>query len=117
MQPKTVQMYIPRIDEIAKEFITRIGTKLDDKKETPADFLHEINRWSLESIGCITLNTRLGVIDDNNHDPRSQRIIKLVRQMFELTYEFDVLPSPWRYYKSKKFKELMACHDGLTEYN
>lgn len=117
MPPKTVHMYIPRIDEIVQEFITKIGTKLDDKAETPADFLHEINRWSLESIGCITLNTRLGVIDDNKHDPRSKRMIKLVRQMFELTYEFEILPSPWRYYESKKFKELMACHDGLTEYS
>lgn len=115
MQPKIVQIYIPRVDELVSEFVTRIKTKLDDKNETPANFLNELNRWSLESIGCITLNTRLGVMDDNNQDPRAKRIIKLVRKMFELTYQFEVLPSPWRYYKSKKFKELMAVNDGITE--
>lgn len=115
MQPKIVQIYIPRVDELVSEFMTRIKTKLDDKNETPANFLNELNRWSLESIGCITLNTRLGVLDDNNQDPRANRIIKLVRQMFELTYQFEVLPSPWRYYKSKKFKELMDVNDGITE--
>lgn len=115
MQPKTIQIYVPRVDDLVAEFMVRIKTKLDDKNETPADFLNEINRWSLESISCITLNTRLGVMDETNKDPRAKKIIQLVRKMFELTYQFEVLPSPWRYYKSKKFKELMAVHDGLTE--
>lgn len=114
MQPKTVRLYVTRIEEIADEFISNMKLKLDSKNELPDNFLGELNRWSLESIGYIALDRRLNVISDEKQDERSKKMIRLVRELFELGFEHDVLPSMWRIYKTPSFKRLMKVYDDLT---
>ena len=79
MQPKTVRLYVPKIEEIADEFIAKMKSKLNSKSELPDDFLNELNRWSLESVGYIALDRRLNVISDEEQDERSKEIIKVVK--------------------------------------
>lgn len=70
LQPKNVKLYIPRIDDVAKEFIEKIEANLDENHETPEDFLDFLNQWALESIGVIAVNTRLGVLNN----PKASKI-------------------------------------------
>lgn len=85
----------------------------DDKNELPGDFNQWLNRWALEMIGVLALDTRFGVLEkDISQD--SSDMIKYVREVFELTYQLDVLPSVWKYYKTPAFKRLMNVLDELT---
>lgn len=74
MQPKTIQLYIPKVDAVATEFMSQIDSILDSNNETPYDFLDNLNRWSLESLGCIALDTRLRVMGNKRQDLRSQKM-------------------------------------------
>lgn len=38
-----------------------------------------MNRWSLESIGCIALDTRLGILDPSKQNADAEVIIKVRR--------------------------------------
>ncbi|CAO1387441.1 unnamed protein product [Diamesa serratosioi] len=120
------------MDEIATEFMSQIESILDSNNETPDDFLDNLNRWSLESLGCMALDTRLGVMGNKRQDIRSQNMMKVItywfdkliilfsllqltRRMFILCSEFEITPSIWRYYETKRFKELMSIYDELTD--
>lgn len=47
----------------------------DDKQELPADFNEWLNRWALETMGVLVLDTRLGVLNKE----QSAEVQKLVR--------------------------------------
>lgn len=113
LQPKTVKSYIPQVDEIASEFLALVASTRDANNEMPANFSDSLNKWSLESIGCIALEQRLGVMVENNDDARL--LIKSIRDFFRLSYELDVMPSLWHYVETPKFKKLMQTFDNLTE--
>lgn len=76
LKPKTVQAYIPAIDDVAIDFIAKMKAIGDENGEMPANFGMELNKWSLESIAVIALDHRLGLIT-NDDDPESQKIIKV----------------------------------------
>lgn len=116
MQPRTVKSYIPLIDSIATEFIKKIPSLQDDKKEMPDNFSEYLNRWTLESIVAIALEKRLGLLDFNQLDPRAGKLMKTVRKIFEDGAEFEFKPSLWRWYKTKAFKELIGVYDDLTQF-
>lgn len=113
MQPKTVKIYIPQVDEVAREFVELSKANRDANNELPADFGHELNKWALESIGVIALDQRLGVLVGDNADARL--LIKSVKDFFQLSYELDVLPSIWKLVATSKYKQLMKVFDDLTE--
>jgi len=86
----------------------------DTNNEVPANFSDYLNMWSLESITCISLNRRLGILNENYHDENAEKLIKLIRQFFIASVDFEVNPTIWRYYETKAFKELLSIYDGLT---
>lgn len=49
----------------------------DAANEVPANFNDYANMWSLESIACITLNTRIGLMSDSHRDENGQKLIKV----------------------------------------
>ncbi|CAO1351187.1 unnamed protein product [Diamesa serratosioi] len=114
LQPRIAKMYIPRIDEISAEFVGIIAKKRDEKNEVPANFGDYLNKWSLESVTCIALDTRLNIMNDTSDDENSQKLIKLIRQFFVLGYDFEVMPSVWRVYETKAFKNLLNVYDEMT---
>lgn len=115
MQPKLVKSYIPTIDNIVKDFIANIPSIQDDKAEMPANFNEYLNRWSLESIAAIVLEKRLGLMNFQNITDDALKIVKVIRKILTLSVEFEMKPSLWKIYESKKFKELIQAYDDLTE--
>lgn len=118
LKPSTVSAYISTIDEIAIEFCDRIKTLRNQKNEMPANFLYELNKWALESIASIALDQRLHILDGQEDDQNSKaaQLIKSVDSFFSLAYELEMLPSPWKYIATPKYKKLMKVFDNLTEY-
>lgn len=62
LRPATVRSYVPKVDDIAREFVQKIQLLRDDKCELPADFGTELSLWALESIAMIALDRRLNVM-------------------------------------------------------
>ncbi|XP_055539547.1 probable cytochrome P450 12a4, mitochondrial [Wyeomyia smithii] len=114
MQPKVVKHYIDKVDEVAREFMEIMKNVRDEKNELPADYDQWLNRWALETIGVLALDTRLGVLNKTPSD-EAEQIVKSIRRFFELTYQLDFLPSMWRWIKTPKLQELMDTLDSLTE--
>lgn len=117
LKPATVNAYIPVVDEIAIEFSDRIKTLRDNQNELPANFLYELNKWSLESIASIALNQRLHILDVNKNDTnsKSSQLIKAVDDFFVLSFDMEFSPSIWRYIATPKYKKLMKVFDDMTE--
>lgn len=141
MQPKAVKSYVPVVQTIADEFVERIRQIRDDQFIVPADFGNETNKWALESISCIALNQRLELM--TNQDPQSdgQQLISVsdkgkyvstfygvnfllnypplqaVHDFFMLSFELEMKPSIWKYYKTPEYKKLIACLHKMTKYD
>lgn len=114
LQPKTVKMYVEKVDSVALDFLRKVYTlRNPETLEMPSDFGNELNKWALESIGVIALDSRLGVLMDDSED--GQQIIESVKNFFVLSYELDVNLSIWKYYKTPQFKKLMWTFDRMTE--
>ncbi|KAJ8930119.1 hypothetical protein NQ314_017115 [Rhamnusium bicolor] len=62
MQPRTAEQYIGHMDEVANELIENMKyfSMNDKNNEMPEDFQNELYKWTLESIGAISLDRRLG---------------------------------------------------------
>lgn len=52
--------------------------KRDANSEVPANFNDFMNMWSLESITCISLNVRLGILNANYHDENAEKLIQVL---------------------------------------
>ncbi|XP_026478439.1 cytochrome P450 12b1, mitochondrial-like [Ctenocephalides felis] len=102
MQIKVTRQYVGWIEEIANDFIKRLQTLLDAEGNVPQNFLTEVDRWSLESIARIAVDTRLGCLDDNLAEDSD-------------AYEIEILPSFWRYINTPKYKEMMQIFDCFTD--
>lgn len=117
MKPRNTVLYVPKIDEIAIDFINKkFLPLLDEKNETPSNFAGEFNKWALESICFIALNSRIGVLDEDvDKNKEATRFIEYIRDFFSLIYKLDVEPSIWRYVKTPTFHKLMRTMDGINE--
>ncbi|XP_034244416.1 probable cytochrome P450 301a1, mitochondrial, partial [Thrips palmi] len=98
LQPKTVRTYIGPIEDVTNCFLQRMQDMRDENGEMPKDFDNEIHKWSLECIGRVALDTRLGCLDpDLPADSEPQKIIDAAKfalrnvAVLELKFPF------WRY--------------------
>ncbi|XP_060518386.1 probable cytochrome P450 12a4, mitochondrial [Cylas formicarius] len=120
MQPRTAQMYVSSMDEVANDLIDNIRffSKTNENHQMPADFQNELYKWTLESMGVIAYNKRLGVLDRNSKkDSDGQKLISFSIQMFELMYKLDVLPSMWPYISTPSWRKYIKILDFLTQMN
>uniref|UniRef100_A0A182SG32 Cytochrome P450 n=1 Tax=Anopheles maculatus TaxID=74869 RepID=A0A182SG32_9DIPT len=115
MQPKIIQLYVDQVDAIAREFMSIVSGLRDGKSELPADFDQWLNRWALETVGVLALDTRLGVLKPEQ-STEAKAIIALVRNVFDLIYKLEFEPSLWKYFKTPTFKRLMKEFDNLTNF-
>ena len=77
LPPKTIQQYVPRVDDVSKLFIKTLVQKLDEKGETPSNTSDYLNMWSLESIANISLDTRLGIVSGEYKDEMAEKLIRV----------------------------------------
>ena len=87
----------------------------NEKSEMPGNFSEYLNTWSLESVSTIVLERRLNLLSGNSQDDRAKEFIKVIRNFFILSAEFESAVPVWKYYETKRFKQLMEVYDAITK--
>ncbi|XP_075168655.1 cytochrome P450 49a1 [Haematobia irritans] len=114
LQPQTARKYIPPLNDIATEFMQRIHEMRDENDELPGNFLHELYKWALESVGRVALDTRLGCLTPEGNE-ESQKIINCINTFFWAVPELELRMPLWRFYPTKAYKSFIKALDDFTE--
>lgn len=114
MQPRATKVYVPKIDDISMDFIRKIESLKDSNNQLSDDFLPLLKKWALESVCYISMDVRIGLLGEKEN-PEADKFVKTLIRFFEYTYQLDMLPSIWKYYKTPLFKKSMKNNDDMTE--
>ncbi|CAH1986316.1 unnamed protein product [Acanthoscelides obtectus] len=116
LQVQTVKKYIEPIEDVTKDFISKMLAMKDENGEMPSDFDNEIHKWALECIGRVALDTRLGCMDPHlPPDSEPQKIIDAAKYalrniaIMELRFPF------WRYFPTTLWTRYVANMDYFVE--
>ncbi|XP_017784364.1 PREDICTED: probable cytochrome P450 301a1, mitochondrial isoform X2 [Nicrophorus vespilloides] len=116
LQLQTVKKYIEPIEEVTEFFIQRMMEMRDRNEEMPDDFDNEIHKWSLECIGRVSLDVRLGCLDPNlRSDSEPLKIINAAKfalrniAILELKFPF------WRYFPTTIWTKYVKNMDYFVE--
>uniref|UniRef100_A0A336M4C2 CSON005232 protein n=1 Tax=Culicoides sonorensis TaxID=179676 RepID=A0A336M4C2_CULSO len=114
MQPNAVNTYIPKIDELTQELIKIVSKIRDENGETSPEFEKYINRWVVDSAGYMAFDMEIGALR-KTHGSNADELIETVEKATHLIYQLDLLPSIWRFYKTKKFYKCMTTQKRVAE--
>ncbi|CAK1589086.1 unnamed protein product [Parnassius mnemosyne] len=112
LSTSSAAQYTVPVAEVADAFVNRIRQIRDENLETPGDFLNEVNKWSLESLGLIALDTRLGCFE-SVEGSESQRLIDAVHTFFLSVGELELRAPWWRIYPTAMFRRYVAALDTI----
>lgn len=76
LKPEAVKSYVPAVDQVTRDFVSKIHTMRDGNLEMPTDFAREMGLWAIETIGVIGLDRRLGVLE-LNHSKEADLLIQV----------------------------------------
>ncbi|XP_068140583.1 probable cytochrome P450 12a4, mitochondrial [Drosophila tropicalis] len=114
MQPKNVRLYYKKMSLVNQDFVECIKAIRDPKTlEAPEDFLDYINRWTLESVSVVALDKQLGLLRKSGKDDQAMLLFRSLDDFFDLTADFEMKPSLWRYINTPKLKRLMKSLDNI----
>ncbi|KAL5285731.1 hypothetical protein ACFFRR_007420 [Megaselia abdita] len=116
MKTETIRQNIPKIEKIATEFVQKLPNLLDTTGKPTVSFNQEVKKWSVEQIGVLALNKRLGLLDSTKENKEALEFIKCMNDFFDISYEIEMRPPTWKYYESSRFKRLMKVFDQITEF-
>lgn len=77
LKPKVLKSYVPVMDEVSREFVSKIRSMRDTNGEMPANFLNELLLWVTESIWATALDRRMGAMHPN-HSDEAALLIKVI---------------------------------------
>lgn len=116
LQIKTVKRYVKPLESVTSDFLTRCMSLLDDKCELPADFDNEIHKWSLECIGLVALDTRLGCLSSNiAKDSEPQHIINAARYALRNIANLELKAPYWRWIPTPMWTRYVNNMDYFVE--
>ncbi|XP_053945324.1 cytochrome P450 CYP12A2-like [Anastrepha ludens] len=116
MNPKTTNVYAPKMNRVADEFLELIKRKRDSHThEMSSDFESYINYWAMDAVCLVALDTELGMINNSADHPKAKAVIDGMRKFFELLFELDLKPSLWKYVATPNFRRVIRTLDELTE--
>ncbi|XP_030557723.1 probable cytochrome P450 301a1, mitochondrial isoform X1 [Drosophila novamexicana] len=99
LQLSTIRRYLQPLELITEDFLARCEQLLDANEELPADFDNEIHKWSLECIGRVALDTRLGCLEHNlTPDSEPQQIIDAAKYALRNVATLELKAPYWRYF-------------------
>ncbi|XP_030388533.1 probable cytochrome P450 49a1 [Scaptodrosophila lebanonensis] len=113
LQPQTAKKFIPPLNDIASEFMGRIDALRDENDELPGNFLHELYKWALESVGRVSLDTRLGCLSPEGSE-EAQQIIEAINTFFWAVPELELRMPLWRIYPTKAYRSFVRALDQFT---
>ncbi|CAG2061592.1 unnamed protein product, partial [Timema podura] len=84
----------------------------DTNKELPDNFLFETYKWALESIGRVSLDTRLGCLDPNiSQHSEAHRIIASIHTFFTHVAVVELKTPFWRLISTPAWRRYIAALD------
>lgn len=99
LQLSTIRRYLKPLEVVTHDFIERCEQLLDENSELPEDFDNEIHKWSLECIGRVALDTRLGCLEPNlSPDSEPQQIIDAAKYALRNVATLELKAPYWRYF-------------------
>lgn len=116
LKPKNVMDYIPALGEISDDFIARIRLIRPENNEMAANFVTEMYRWALESVGVVAFNTRLGCLEPNlAADSEAMKMIAATNLSFSSFNELEFQLPFWKYFDTPLLRQVYEAQDFLTE--
>ncbi|XP_045602209.2 probable cytochrome P450 49a1 [Procambarus clarkii] len=112
MRPKNVAYYLPQVDHVAQEFVARSAGQRDHKNELPGDYVEELLKWALESLGLVALNKRIGCLENSEE---GQKIIQSSISMMEATGDCEFGLHLWKYFPTAPLRRMWKAHDNLLD--
>ncbi|XP_063918634.1 probable cytochrome P450 12a4, mitochondrial [Zophobas morio] len=118
LQPKIINEYTEKVDRVTTELVDNMKylAERDEAIKTSSDFKNEMDKWALESIGVVALDTHLGCLKRNLElESEAQKMINSSKQIFELMYKLDVLPSMWKLMNTPTWNKYVEVIDFLIQ--
>ncbi|XP_045778048.1 probable cytochrome P450 49a1 [Maniola jurtina] len=109
--PEAARAAVPSLDGVAIDFLDRMENIVDENREMPNDFLMELYKWALESVGAWALGTRLGCLKE--HDADAKEIIKSIHGFFHSVPELELSAPLWRLYSTPAYKNYINALDSF----
>ncbi|ALC40607.1 Cyp49a1 [Drosophila busckii] len=113
LQPQTAKKYIKPLNDIASEFMLRIEEMRNEQQQLPDNFLHELYKWALESVGRVSLDTRLGCLKPEG-SAEAQQIIEAINTFFWAVPELELRMPLWRLYPTKAYRSFVRALDQFS---
>lgn len=114
MKVKTVAHYLPDIDLVAQEFLDRLPEVLDENNEMPHDFLQELFKWALETLGLTAFSRRIGCLSNS---PEGLEVIRIIHSLMKGMQACQVEPGAlWRWIPTPAYRRFKSAHSELEEY-
>jgi hypothetical protein len=105
------------LSKVTDDFLHRCSTRLlDENSELPDNFANEIHKWSLEMIGLVALDTRLGCLD-GDLDPKSepQQIINAAQFALRNIAMLELKAPWWRWFPTPLWTRYVKNMDYFVE--
>jgi hypothetical protein len=116
LQLKTVRQYVKPLETVTNDFMARCERLLSENRELPADFDNEIHKYSLECIGLILLDTRLGCFSDNlAKTSEPQKIIDAAKFALRTVGTLELKAPYWRYLPTPLWHKYVSNMDFFRE--
>lgn len=81
----------------------------------PANFEEELGRMIFESIALVAFNREMGIIRKRRDNPDALALFRTSRDIFRLTFQLDVQPSPWKIISTPTYRKMMrALEESLN---
>ena len=108
LMPRHVSSYMPELDNITTDLISHIRRVRDDRgsKSLEASLSNEMYKWSMECVGHIVFDTRMGCLEPQL-PPRVQEYINSINTMMTSSimlivgeqFHFKIGSPIWRKHK------------------
>jgi hypothetical protein len=116
LQLSTIRRYVAPLEDVTNDFIDRCVNLLDVNSELPNDFDNEIHKWSLECIGLVALDTRLGCLDGTlTPDSEPQQIIDAAKYALRNVATLELKAPYWRYIPTPLWTRYVNNMDFFVE--
>lgn len=115
LKPTILSQHISKSDEIAIDFIERIKKIRDNNNEVPADFILEINKWTVEEIAYLAFGTRLNLLD-SQPGGRGMKYLNTIYECVDLSGKLEYEFSLWEHISTPTYRKFLKSADTLAEY-
>nr|CAB3235391.1 cytochrome P450 10-like [Phallusia mammillata] len=111
LRNRSVWSYGEKHLKVSRDFMEYIAKNLDSNNEVP-DFENALKYWSLEAAGVFSLDTRLGLFDDEVNET-SLELIKAMDLFFENLCKLVFGVQFWKTFETFTYKDLKNCQKEI----